>query len=161
MVTARQNLLNFVDGRWGTAGRYVIVSAINVLNHQIVLYVANSVWGWPGGWANAFAASVALVPAYFLTRTLVWSVNRSHSVRREVVPFFALALLGLVVSSGTSAVGQAIFGAGLFVNVASMIGYVGVWVAKFFVLERIFAGDQEEAPGPIGESHAGNRVSSV
>ncbi|NNF54027.1 MAG: GtrA family protein [Acidimicrobiales bacterium] len=161
MARFRHILLNFVDGRWGPAGRYVLVSAINVLDHQILLYVANSIWGWPGAWANAFAASVAFVPAYFLTRTLVWSVNRTHSVRREVVPFFALAVLGLLVSSGTSAVAQAIFGAGLFVNGASMTGYVGVWVAKFFVLERIFAGDHEEAPGPIGESLPGSRVRSV
>jgi putative flippase GtrA len=136
------SILNFVDGRLGTGGRYIAVSAVNVVNHQILLRVANGMWGWPGGLANAFAATVALFPAYLLTRSWVWSVSGSHSVRREVVPFFILALLGLVVSSATSEMAERMFGAGLWVNVGSLIGYVGVWVLKFFILERIFAGQQ-------------------
>ena len=53
-------ILKFIDGRVGTGGRYIVVSAINVVNHQILLRIANWWWGWPGGWANAFAASTAM-----------------------------------------------------------------------------------------------------
>ncbi len=154
-----EQLQRLVDGRSGPAARYVLVSGINVLNHQVLLYVANSVWGWPAEWANAFAASVALVPAYFLTRSLVWSVNRTHSLSREVVPFLILAVLGLFVSSGTSAIGESLFGSGLAVNAASLIGYVAVWIAKFFILERIFAEQFEDAPGPlVAEIPSGDSV---
>jgi putative flippase GtrA len=148
------SILKFVDGRMGTGGRYIAVSVVNVANHQILLRIANGWWGWPGGWANAFAASTALIPAYLLTRSWVWSVSGSHSVRREVVPFLLLALVGLVVSSATSEFAERTFGAGLWVNVGSLVGYVGVWIMKFFVLERIFSGQQfviepAEEPEPM------------
>jgi putative flippase GtrA len=136
------SILEFVDGRLGTGGRYFVVSAVNVVNHQVVLRIANGWWGWPGGWANAFAATVAMVPAYLLSRSWVWSVSGTHSVRREVVPFLVLAFIGLVVSSATSEFAQRTFGNGLWVNVGSLVGYLGVWIVKFFVLERIFAGQQ-------------------
>ncbi len=111
MIPTGDKLAALVEGRVGPASRYVAVSIINVINHQVLLLIANSVWGWPGGWANAFAALVALVPAYVLTRTWVWSVESSISVRREVVPFFSLAILGLVVSSLTSEIADRLFGA--------------------------------------------------
>ncbi len=139
MIPSSDKLAALVEGRAGPASRYVAVSVINVVNHQVLLLLANSVWGWPGGRANAFAAMVALVPAYLLTRTWVWSVEASISFRREVVPFFSLAILGLVVSSLTSEIADRLFGAGLLVNLASLLGYGLVWVAKFFILERIFA----------------------
>jgi len=145
------SILNFVDGRVGTAGRYLVVSAVNVVNHQLLLLVANSVWGWPGGVANAFAASIALIPAYLLTRAWVWAKSGTHSVSKEVVPFFALAVLGLVVSSITSEVAERIFGTGLWVNIGSLVGYLGVWIMKFFVLERIFATGTNDADSLDGD----------
>ncbi len=95
------SILNFVDGRMGTGGRYIVVSGINLVNHQLLLRLANGVWGWPGGWANAFAATIALFPAYLLARAWVWSVSGAHSVRNEVAPFFVLAIVGMLVSSAT------------------------------------------------------------
>ncbi len=132
------SVLEFIDGRVGPAGRYLVVSGINFSGHQIILFIANSIWGWQGWVANAFAAVVMVAPAYLLTRAWVWDVSGSHSVQREVVPFFVLAILGLLVSSVTSQVAQWIFGAGLWVNIGSLAGYVVVWIAKFFILERIF-----------------------
>lgn len=141
-------VMTMLDGRIGPGARYLVVSAVNVVNHQVLLALANSVWGWPGGWANAFAATIALVPAYFLTRAWVWTVNRAHSIRREVLPFFALAAAGLVVSSATSELADRAFGAGVAVNIASLLGYLIVWIAKFFILERIFS-DPAIDPEPV------------
>lgn len=132
------SILEFIDGRVGPAGRYLVVSGINFTGHQVILFVANSIWGWQGWVANAFAAVMMVGPAYILTRVWVWGISRSHSMQREVVPFFALAALGLLVSSLTSQIAQWVFGVGLWVNVGSLAGYVVVWIAKFFILERIF-----------------------
>ena len=132
------SILEFIDGRVGPAGRYLAVSSVNFVGHQIVLFVANSIWGWQGWVANAFAAFAMVIPAYVLTREWVWTVSGAHSIQRQVVPFFALAVLGLLVSSLTSQIAQSIFGAGVWVNVGSLLGYVVVWIAKFFILERIF-----------------------
>lgn len=127
-----------VDAKGGQAGRYLVVSAINFVNHQVILFVANSIWGWSGGWANGFAACISAVPAYFLSRSWVWEVQGRHSLRSEVAPFWTLALIGLLVSSAFAQSADWVLGAGLWVNVASTAGYFVVWVAKFFLLDRLF-----------------------
>ena len=76
------SILNFVDGRMGTGGRYIVVSGINLMNHQLLLRLANGVWGWPGGWANAFAATIALFPAYLLARATVLAGSKGSRVAR-------------------------------------------------------------------------------
>lgn len=115
------------------------MSTFNFLGHQALLFLANSVWGWSGGVANMFAAAVMSVPAYLLSRAWVWEVEGSHDMRRQVLPFWAITVLGLVVSTVFAAIADRIFGAGIAVNIASLIGYFIVWVAKFFLLGRLFA----------------------
>lgn len=129
------------------ATRYLLVSAFNFLGHQGLLYLANSIWGWPGGVANMFAASVMSVPAYLLSRAWVWEVNGRHDMRRQVLPFWAITVTGLVVSTLMAAGADQAFGAGLAVNFASLVGYFIVWVAKFFLLDRLFGG----APTTVDE----------
>ena len=128
--------LGFAKG--ATATRYLLVSAVNFIGHQTFLFLANSVWGWSGGIANIFAAIVMSVPAYLLSRAWVWEVEGGHDMRRHVLPFWAITLVGLVVSSLFAAAADRIFGAGIAVNIASLIGYFIVWVAKFFLLDRLF-----------------------
>jgi putative flippase GtrA len=118
--------------------RYVVVSAINVFNHQALLLVAHGVWDWSGGIANVFAAVVAAIPAYLLSRYWVWSVRGAHSVRAEIIPFWTLALLGLVVSTVLAETADRLFESSLAVSAASFAGYLVVWVVKFLVLNRIF-----------------------
>ncbi len=122
----------------GLLGRYVAVSMVNIVGHQSLLWVANSVLGWSGGWANAAAASIMCVPAYFLSRNWVWAVDGEHSVRDQVLPFWVITILGLLVSSGFAAAAQSLFGAGIAVNIGAFIGYFFVWVLKFVVLNRLF-----------------------
>lgn len=129
----------------GVALRYVVVSVLNVVNHQILLNIANSGWGWSGGIANVFAAVIAAIPAYLLTRYWVWNVRGSHSLREEIVPFWALSLAGLALSSGLAEGADRVFGAGIAVATASMIGYFVVWIGKFLILDRLFA-DRDDDP---------------
>ncbi len=126
------------SGRGKTASRYLAVSVINIVNHQALLYLANSVWHWAGGWANVFAAMVAAIPAYLLSRAWVWEISGRHDWRTEVLPFWIIALLGMGVSSVFAEMADRWFGAGLVVNLASLVGYFLVWIAKFFLLDKVF-----------------------
>ena len=121
-----------------TAIRYLGVSVVNVFNHQIVLFIANTIWGWSAGWSNVFAACVAAGPAYLLSRAWVWEVTGKHDLRKEVLPFWILAVVGLVVSTASAAAAGKTFGDGILVNLGSLVGYFVVWVGKFVLLGRIF-----------------------
>ncbi len=126
------------EERARTIGRYVGVSTINFVGHQVLLYLSNSVWGWQGGWANVFSACVLSLPAYLLSRAWVWEIDGKHDLRSEVLPFWTIAVVGLFVSTLFAAIADRTFGAGLAVNLASLLGYFIVWIAKFFLLDRIF-----------------------
>lgn len=137
MRPLRENLSSLL-GRRGIAVRYGAVSVINVVNHQILLNVANSGWGWGGGISNVFAAVVAAVPAYFLSRAWVWQVSGAHSWRDEVAPFWILALLGLLLSTALAEGADRTLGSGIWVALGSLLGYFILWVVKFFILDRLF-----------------------
>lgn len=126
------------------AGRYLAVSVINTLNSQALLFLANSIWNWSGGIANAFSATVASVPAYLMSRAWVWEKRGNHSVRSEVVPFWVITVVGLVVSTVAAELAGRRFGAGLLVNVASFGAYFFVWIAKFVLLEKLFGSASEK-----------------
>jgi putative flippase GtrA len=119
------------------AGRYLVVSVWNTAVHQLTLLVAYSGLGWSGGRSNVAAACVAAVPAYFLTRAWVWKRSGRHSLGREVLPFWLLALAGLVVSTALAQLADALFGRQLLVNLGSLTGYGLVWIGKYVLLDRV------------------------
>lgn len=135
----RRQLADVVSSRGPTAGKYLVVSVVNLLNHLIVLYVANIGWGWTAGKANVFAAVLAAIPAYILSRYWVWEVRGRHSLWSEIVPFWSLSLIGLLVSSVLAEMAERSLGTGVWVGVGSMAGYGLVWVAKFAFLDGMFS----------------------
>ncbi len=130
---------NGLSGGAGTkVGRYLVVSVMNVLIHFSMLRLALWAWDWPGEWANAFAAAIAVVPAFLLSRYWVWEVKGRADVMAEIVPFWAIALVGLVVSSAMAGLGDRLSDDYRVVMLASFVGYFGVWVLKFVVLNALF-----------------------
>ena len=124
--------------RRSIAARYLAVSAVNVVNHQILLNLANSGWDWGGGVSNVFAAVISAIPGYLLSRYWVWEVRGSNSLRAEILPFWSLAIVGLVLSTAMAEAADRLLGSGLPVALASLAGYFIVWVLKFLILDRIF-----------------------
>jgi putative flippase GtrA len=128
----------------GIVFRYLVTSVINVINHQLLLQMALRWWGWSGGVANAFAAMIAVIPAYLLSRYWVWEISGAHSVTREIGPFWFIAILGLVLSTVAAEAADRLFGSDLLVSVGSLAGYFVVWVLKFAVLSFLFQKPEQE-----------------
>ncbi|MCP3910366.1 MAG: hypothetical protein GY713_05385 [Actinomycetia bacterium] len=135
----------------GKGLRYVGVSVINVVFGQILLFGAYSIVGWDAVPSQAFAAIVGSVPAYFLCRAWVWKVDGVISFTREVLPFWGLALLGLMTSvmsvdlAANWAEGRWGMGpeAQAVVTIASLGAFGIVWVIKYVVLDQLlFTSDE-------------------
>jgi len=126
-------------------GRFVLVSLLNVLIGQSLLVLAHSVLGWSFAISNVFAVTVSAGPAYVLTRYWVWEKWSANHFGREVIPFWGLAFLGLVVSTLAAAMANGYSNAQVVLNVVSLATFGTIWVFKFFVLDRFLFGTSRQS----------------
>jgi putative flippase GtrA len=117
--------------------RFCGVSVVNLVLGQTLLFMFYSVLGWSAVVANLAAVCISAVPAYLLSRKWVWRMNGDHSMRSEILPFWSLAIAGLVVSTLAVGYAEAHFDAAVMVNLASIAGFAVIWVVKFFILDRV------------------------
>ena len=116
--------------------RYCGVSAFNLVFGQSLLLLFHSGFKWPGWIANIAAVVISAGPAYLLSRHWVWQQSGPNRLKSEVVPFWSLALLGLLISTVAVAVVDSRYDGALPVAAASIGSFGFVWIFKFFVLDK-------------------------
>jgi len=138
--------------------RYASVSVVSTATSLTVLSILVGLFNVHAGWANAIATTIATVPSFELNRRWVWCYKGQRLVFRQVVPFFALSLAGLVLSTiNVSLMGQwathhhidRLTRTGLlgFTNVAT---FGLLWVFQYVLCDRVLfrnktaAGTDEE-----------------
>jgi putative flippase GtrA len=132
--------------------RYSLVSVISVAVSQTALFLLYAAAHWTAKSANIGAFFIGGIPSYYLNRRWAWGkTGRSH-LWREVVPFWGLALAGLALStwavdaaeSWAHRLADARFVQGLVLNGASFAAFGMLWVAKFFIFNKvIFVQDED------------------
>ncbi len=130
--------------------RYGGVSVFNVLFGQSLL-AWFIVIGMHAALANLAAVAIGTVPAYLLARRYVWKKSGRHSIRREVLPFWVLNFVGLLLSTASTSLAHELWGSKvLVISAASLLAWFAVWVAKYVLLDRaIFKVDANETAGPL------------
>ena len=116
--------------------RYSGVSVVNVVLGQFVLVVCHSGFGWSGVASNLTAVTVGAGPAYLLSKRFVWASTARTTWRRHVVPFWAIAFVGLALSTFTVHLADQRWGTQLAVNGASIGAYGLLWIGKYLFLDR-------------------------
>jgi len=127
--------------------RYSMVSVISTIVSFGVLALVFGVlhlWGEIG--STVFANVVATVPSYYLNRRWAWGKGGRSHLTREIVPFWVMSSIGIVVSIGGAAVARHIgqehhlshFDQTLVVLVANMISFGLFWVLKYLLYNRLF-----------------------
>ena len=138
--------------------RYSMVSVISVIVSQILLLFAFGLLHWSARSSNIFAVCLSAVPSYYLNRRWAWGkTSRSHLLK-EVVPFWGMALLGLIFStwaadyaeSNAHQLTTSDLGARLIVNLAALAAFGILWVGKFFIFNRLMFAHQPEPSLPAG-----------
>jgi len=124
--------------------RFGAVSAFNVLFGQILLFATQVAMGLSPVPANVFSVTVGTVPAYFLSRHWVWNRRGNHRIMKEVIPFWALALLGFALSTAAVwFVDTRWDPVPLVINLTNLAAFGLIWMAKFFVLDRVLFNTEE------------------
>ena len=133
--------------------RYGMASVVNVIVAQIVLAWAFGVLHWSARSSAVLAAVIAAGPAYVLARSWVWGKSgRSHLIK-EVLPFWGMALIGLVLTTWVAGVAEAAsvdltdsrLGRTLILMGAVFAISGVVWAVKFFVLNGLLFADRSSA----------------
>jgi len=133
--------------------RYILASVANVIVAEVVLAFAFGILHWSARLANVAAAVVAAIPAYWLARRWVWGRSGRSHLFKEVLPFWTLALVGLVLTTWVAGVAERVgadvtagrLGQTLIV-MGSILGVSGVfWVARFLLLNGVLFADRAGA----------------
>ncbi len=130
--------------------KYCMTSVVGVVMGQSLLFFFASILGWGGVASNITAVSISTIPTYYLSRAWVWKKRGKSSLYAEVIPFWVMTFLGLLLSTlCVYLLEQRWPGNPLLVNLGNVIGFGVLWVAKFFILDRVlFAVTHEHPEGP-------------
>jgi len=128
--------------------RYSMVSVVAVAVSQVVLFTAQ--FFWSARTSNIVAVCVSAIPSYQLNRQWVWGKSGRSHVMREIVPFWTMALAGLVLSTwfadfaATNAhqITASHLGVKIIVNAAAFTAFGVLWVGKFLILNRFLFAPQ-------------------
>jgi putative flippase GtrA len=127
--------------------RYTMVSVVSTVVSFGVLAIVFGVlhlFGEIG--STVFANVVATIPSYFLNRQWVWGKGGRSHLMKEIVPFWVMSAVGIVVSIGGAAVARHIgithhlshFDQTVVVLAANLISFGLFWVLKYMLYNRLF-----------------------
>jgi len=136
--------------------KFAAVSAVAVVVSQTTLLVTFGLLGWSARPANLTAFVLSTIPSFELNRRWTWRQAGRRHMRRELVPFWILAFIGLLASdvatreaARLSAEVESRPARTLLVMLASLVAYGVLWVVKFFLLDRLVWSTR---PGPESEN---------
>lgn len=124
--------------------RYVAASAVGVVIGSSCLLFFLEVLDMSPVLANICAVTVSSIPAYIINRYWVWSKKDANSLKREVVPFWTMSFLGLLLSTIFINWARTRTDNSLLLLMANWSGFGLLWVAKFFVLDKFLFGATPE-----------------
>lgn len=127
--------------------RYSGAAVFNIALGQSLLRLFDA--RYPGWLANVLAVLISSAPAFYLNKRFVWKRTGRANVRSEMLPFFAMNLAGLLLSTGAVFIAERIWGSGVAVHGASLAAWGALWVLKYALLDRVLFNDPEPAV-PVG-----------
>ncbi|MGI9624284.1 MAG: GtrA family protein [Acidimicrobiales bacterium] len=117
--------------------RYAGVSAVAVTVGQTLLFLFYRVLELDAVLANTMAVTLATIPSYLLNRAWVWQKNSAHSFTTEILPFWGMAVLGLILSNILVHWVEGRWDSWVLINGANLAAFGLLWVGKYMILDRV------------------------
>jgi len=126
--------------------RYSGVSLVAFALAQLGLAIAYGLGNWPVVPAVLFSLAVSAIPAYLLSRVIVWpdgGHDRANTV--EGSWFLLIALVGSLLTAGFVTLAESLARRHtadhatltVIVNLSSIVATAAIWLARFTVLDRL------------------------
>jgi putative flippase GtrA len=129
--------------------RYSVGSVVGTVTGQGLLILFHSGFGWSGTTSNIAAVCISTIPVYLINRYWTWQKRGPNRWMTEIIPFWVMTLLGLLLSTLAVAYADARWDTQLAVTIASMSGFAVLWLAKFMILDKVLFKQDEAVPPQI------------
>jgi len=142
--------------------RYIVVSGFTTLLGFVLLGLVFGVLHLWSETPSAIVTSVvATVPAYYMNRSFVWRKSGRSHWRREVLPFWAVSVAGILVTVAAAAESHRISTTHHFSHSQATILLLAItltaagvlWAIKFLIFNRLFVMNPEREMSD--QSHPG------
>ena len=133
--------------------RFVMVSAVSVPFSQTVFVVCKEGLELNGTASNLIAVTLSCIPSYLLNRYWVWGKRGKNHFWREVFPFWAMAALGLVLSTIFVWFVDQRTDVTVFLMAANLSAFGLLYIAKFLVLDRVLFKVADEMTHEVPAEH--------
>ncbi len=133
--------------------RYVMVSAVAVPFSQAVFVLCKEGVELNGTTSNLIAVTLACIPSYLLNRYWVWGKRGRNHFWREVFPFWAMAALGLVLSTIFVWWVDQRTDVTVFLMAANLSAFGLLYIVKFLVLDRVLFKVADEMTHEVPAEH--------
>ena len=118
--------------KYSAASAAGVVTGVTVLNTCLLVLDLGAVT------SNIIGVTAGSIPNYLINRAWTFNKRDAHSFTREILPFWLMAVLGLILSTFAVAWADDRWdGNALALNAANLGSFGVLWIAKFFVLERV------------------------
>lgn len=117
--------------------RYTMVSVVAVATSTLVLIMGKELLNLSPVTSNMVAVSVGCIPSYLLNRSWVWGKSGKSHFWKEVVPFWALALVGLAFSTLLVALAARWSDRTLVTLGANFSAFGVLWIVKYMILDSL------------------------
>jgi len=103
-------------------------------------------------WATIIGNVVASLPSYYLNRRWAWGKSGKSHLRREIIPFWSMSILGTAFSiigaffvrSYTTSHDVSHLQTTVMLQLANIVSFAIFWVLKLIVFNKIFHVDELE-----------------
>jgi putative flippase GtrA len=143
--------------------RYSMVSLISALISIVLITITYGILRLGSEVVCTLISNIlAGIPNYFLNRRWVWKKGGRSHLWREVVPFWAMSIAGILFAIFTASLAQHFsnthhlqhLARTVVVVGANIVGFGILWVLKFLVFNRLFAEIADKEVGVEAEAEA-------
>lgn len=117
--------------------KYSMASVVGVGVGVPVLAVCYGTLGWNELVANLASVTAGAIPNYLINRRWTWYQTGKNRLWGEVVPFWVMSVLGMILSLFAVEYADDRWGTTIAVVAAQLSGFGVVWLAKFLVLDKV------------------------
>ena len=118
--------------------KYSVASGTGVTVDVTVLVLCSAVIGLGSMTSHLIAVFVSSVPNYLINRTWTWKQTGKNRLWGEVIPFWTMSVIGLILSTIFVAYAADRWDDNTFATtVANLSGFGTLWILKFLVLDKL------------------------